>query len=263
MFGMKPFKYLTKPVRILLILNAIVFVLQLLGGNVLEQKIIAYGALIPAFLTEPWRFVTYAFIHGGFFHFLFNMMILWSFGDEVSEYLGEKKFVLLYATSGILAGIFSVPFYLFGALSPYACIIGASGALMGIFVAYYKLFPDRMLLMFFVIPMKMKYAIWVMVVMDVLLSRTNDSIAHFTHLGGLLAGFIFMALFNKQKTFSRKRKRKNTNPDILEGDISYIDPQKQLDEILKKVKEEGIQSLTPSEKEYLLKVSEKMRSRRF
>ncbi len=266
MFGMKPFRYLSKPIRVLLIANAVVFLLQLLGGPRLENMILAYGALIPSQFVEAWRFVTYAFIHGGFWHFLFNMMMLWMFGDEVAEQLGDKKFFVLYFFAAIFAGLFSIPFYFTGALSPYALIIGASGALMGIFVAYYKFFPDRMLLMFFVIPMKIKYAIWVLIAFDVLLSRTNDSIAHFTHLGGVIAGFIFMALYQKGLSAWRpkpktKTKSSHSEDEVLEGDVSYIDPQQQLDALLKKVKENGLQSLTDAERAYLLQMGEKLRRR--
>jgi membrane associated rhomboid family serine protease len=266
MFGMKPFRYLCKPIRVLLIINLVVFLAGMLFGPTIENKILAYGGLIPLGFAEVWRFVTYAFIHGGFWHFLFNMMMLWMFGDEVAENIGERKFLILYLGSAIFAGLFSIPFYLFGALNPYALIIGASGALMGVFVAYYKLFPERMLLMFFVIPMKIKHAIWILILMDILLSRTNDSVAHFTHLGGVVAGFIIMALFEKsRKRFSFKRSSKKKTflgDDVLEGEVSYIDPDKQLDEILKKVKEEGLQSLTDSERAYILKMSDRINRRR-
>lgn len=274
MFGMKPFRYLPKCIRVLLIANAVVFLAGILGGQMLEAKIRFYGALIPAFMIEPWRYVTYAFVHGGFWHFLFNMMMLWMFGDEICDYLGEKKFVGLYFFSAIFAGIFSIPFYIFGLLSPYSLIIGASGALMGLFVAYYKLFPERRLLMFFVVPMKIKHAIWVLIALDILMSRTNDSIAHFTHLGGVLAGFIFMALFtgrgifangiNASRVHVKKPKFKvytNENVEeaqVLEGEVSDIDEQKRLDEILKKIHEQGVHSLTSSERQFLLKKSEEM-----
>jgi hypothetical protein len=102
--------------------------------------------------------------------------------------------------------------------------------------------------------------------MDILLSRTNDSVAHFTHLGGVVAGFIIMALFDKsRKRFSFKRSSKKKTflgDDVLEGEVSYIDPDKQLDEILKKVKEEGLQSLTDSERAYILKMSDRINRRR-
>ena len=274
MFGLKPFQFLAKPVRVLILINTIVFGLVLLGALIgLDSQtfVLSVGALIPIEFTQVWRFLTYNFVHVSFMHFLFNMMMLWMFGDEVAEFMGARKFVGLYIFSGIFAGVFSIPFYLFGSLSPYAMIIGASGALMGVFVAYYKFFPERTLLLFFVIPLKMKYAIWVLIALDIMMSQTNDSIAHFTHLGGVLAGFIFMNLFNSPVPFwekwfqpkgKKQRSQNNSSEKVLEGEVGYLDQDKQMDTILSKVNKEGVNSLTESERQYLLKAGERLRHRR-
>lgn len=273
MFGLKPFGFIAKPVRVLISINTIVFGLVLLGALIgLDSQtfVLSVGALIPIEFTQVWRFLTYNFVHVSFMHFLFNMMMLWMFGDEVAEFMGARKFVGLYIFSGIFAGVFSIPFYLFGSLSPYAMIIGASGALMGVFVAYYKFFPERTLLLFFIIPLKMKYAIWVLIALDIMMSQTNDSIAHFTHLGGVLAGFIFMNFFYRipfwEKWFQPKRKKQhsqnNSSEKVLEGEVGYLDQDKQMDTILSKVNKEGVNSLTESERQYLLKAGERLRRRR-
>lgn len=273
MFGLKPFGFIAKPVRVLISINTIVFGLVLLGALIgLDSQtfVLSVGALIPIEFTQVWRFLTYNFVHVSFMHFLFNMMMLWMFGDEVAEFMGARKFVGLYIFSGIFAGVFSIPFYLFGSLSPYAMIIGASGALMGVFVAYYKFFPERTLLLFFIIPLKMKYAIWVLIALDIMMSQTNDSIAHFTHLGGVLAGFIFMNFFYRipfwEKWFQPKGKKQrsqnNSSEKVLEGEVGYLDQDKQMDTILSKVNKEGVNSLTESERQYLLKAGERLRRRR-
>lgn len=273
MFGLKPFGFIAKPVRVLISINAIVFGLVILGALIgldSQALVLSVGALIPIEFTQAWRFLTYNFVHVSFMHFLFNMLMLWMFGDEVAEFMGHRKFVGLYLFSGIFAGVFSIPFYLFGSLSPYAMIIGASGALMGVFVAYYKFFPERTLLLFFVIPLKMKYAIWVLIALDIMMSQTNDSIAHFTHLGGVLAGFIFMNFFYRipfwGKWFQPKRKKQhtqhNSSEKVLEGEVGYLDQDKQMDAILSKVNKEGVNSLTESERQYLLKAGERLRRRR-
>lgn len=273
MFGLKPFGFIAKPVRVLISINAIVFGLVILGALIgldSQALVLSVGALIPIEFTQAWRFLTYNFVHVSFMHFLFNMLMLWMFGDEVAEFMGHRKFVGLYIFSGVFAGVFSIPFYLFGSLSPYAMIIGASGALMGVFVAYYKFFPERTLLLFFVIPLKMKYAIWVLIALDIMMSQTNDSIAHFTHLGGVLAGFIFMNFFYRipfwGKWFQPKRKKQhsqhNSSEKVLEGEVGYLDQDKQMDAILSKVNKEGVNSLTESERQYLLKAGERLRRRR-
>jgi len=273
MFGLKPFGFIAKPVRVLISINTIVFGLVILGALIgldSQALVLSVGALIPIEFTQAWRFLTYNFVHVSFMHFLFNMLMLWMFGDEVAEFMGHRKFVGLYIFSGIFAGVFSIPFYLFGSLSPYAMIIGASGALMGVFVAYYKFFPERTLLLFFVIPLKMKYAIWVLIALDIMMSQTNDSIAHFTHLGGVLAGFIFMNFFYRipfwEKWFQPKRKKQhsqhNSSEKVLEGEVGYLDQDKQMDAILSRSIKKGVNSLTESERQYLLKAGERLRRRR-
>ena len=291
---MKPFKYLTKPLRVLLIANAVVFIIALLGRGIevnlgagygsLTDYINYYGAFMPRVPLELWRYVTYMFIHFDFMHFFFNMLMLWMFGSEVAEWMGTRHFVAMYFFCGIFAALFSFGMCLLG-LSNYP-IIGASGALMGIFVAYYKFFPERMLLMFFIIPMKIKHAIWVMIALDILFANSGDMIAHFAHLGGVVAGFIYMAIYQNGsnvlynsplsglfRLFSRNPEKYNRasssrsyrsseEPEVLEGEVFYVDEQKRMDDILKKVEREGIQSLSESEREFLLKAGDKLRRRR-
>lgn len=96
MFGLKPFQFLAKPVRVLILINTIVFGLVLLGALIgLDSQtfVLSVGALIPIEFTQVWRFLTYNFVHVSFMHFLFNMMMLWMFGDEVAEFMGARKFV--------------------------------------------------------------------------------------------------------------------------------------------------------------------------
>ena len=274
MFGLKPFRYLAKPIRILLISNAFVFglcfLMQFFKLNELYFQVLSYGALIPVAYEQVWRYLTYAFIHVSPWHFAFNMFALWMFGDDVALAIGYKKFWILYLVCAVFAGVFSIPFYLFGAMSPTACIIGASGALMGIFVAYAKLFPERMILIFFIFPMRIKHAIWIFIALDILMAGSGDTIAHFTHLGGVISGFLCMYFFDNsiweklRGEFQEKRKHKPTGSpdDPLEGEVSFLDSQKQLDAILKKVSATGVNSLTESEKSFLIRES-KRRGGRF
>ena len=293
---MKPFKYLSKPLRVLLLTNAIVFVIAFFGRGLevnlgagygsLTDYINYYGAFMPRVPLELWRYVTYMFIHFDFMHFFFNMLMLWMFGAEVAEWMGSRHFISMYFFCGIFAALFSFFMCLLGLTNNP--IIGASGALMGVFVAYYKFFPDRMLLMFFVIPMKIKHAMWVMIALDILFANSGDMIAHFAHLGGVVAGFLYMAVYQNGpkvlyhsplsaifRLFSdspekydngssraRSRARNTEEPEVLEGEVFYVNDQKRMDDILKKVEREGIQSLSESEREFLLRAGDKLRRRR-
>ena len=291
---MKPFRYLPKVLQILLLANAAVFVIAFLGRGVeidlgpgygsLTDYIKYFGAFVPRVPLELWRYVTYMFIHVDFMHFFFNMLMLWMFGSEVAEWMGTRHFVSMYFFCGIFAALFSFFMCLLGLTNNP--IIGASGALMGIFVAYYKFFPERMLLMFFIIPMKIKHAMWVMIALDIVFANSGDMIAHFAHLGGVVAGFLYMALYQNSpngsllsglsRLFSRNTDKFSgrsssgssyesdnaEEPEVLEGEVFYVDEQKRMDDILRKVEREGIQSLTESERDFLLRAGDKLRRRR-
>jgi len=296
---MRPFQFLPKVLRILLIVNAAIFGVAFVGGmlgvhlNVpgvgylgIRECISLFGAFWPFAPEQAWRFVSYMFVHVDFWHFLFNMLMLWMFGSEVADMMGSKHFMGMYFFCGIFAAVFSMVMYWLGMTNNP--IIGASGALMGVFVAYYKFFPDRMILMFFVIPMRIKHAMWVMIALDVLFANSGDAIAHFAHLGGVVAGFLYMAVYqNGPKVLyhsplsgffrlfsshpenyshgssSRSRSyNSNEEPEVLEGEVFYMNEQKRMDDILKKVEREGLQSLTESEREFLLKAGDRIRRRR-
>ena len=291
---MRPFKYLPKALQVLLLANAAVFVVAFLGRGIevnlgagygsLTDYISYFGAFMPRVPLELWRYVTYMFIHVDFMHFFFNMLMLWMFGSEVAEWMGTRHFVSMYFFCGIFAALFSFFMCLLGLTNNP--IIGASGALMGIFVAYYKFFPERMLLMFFIIPMKIKHAMWVMIALDIFFANSGDMIAHFAHLGGVVAGFLYMALYQNSpngsllsglsRLFSRNTEKFSgrsssgssyegdnaEDPEVLEGEVFYVDERKRMDDILKKVEREGIQSLSESEREFLLKAGDKLRRRR-
>ena len=294
---MKPFKYLPGALRTLLLANAAIFIIAFLGRGLevdlgagygsLTDYISYFGAFMPRVPLELWRYVTYMFIHFDFMHFFFNMLMLWMFGSEVAEWMGSRHFVAMYFFCGIFAALFSFFMCLLGLTNNP--IIGASGALMGVFVAYYKFFPERMLLMFFIIPMKIKHAIWVMIALDILFANSGDMIAHFAHLGGVVAGFLYMAVYqngpkvlyhsplsaifrlfssnpekyDERKSRSRSYQRDSVEePEVLEGEVFYVNEQQRMDEILKKVEREGIQSLSETEREFLLKAGDRIRRRR-
>lgn len=298
---MRPFRFLPKVLRVLLIINAAVFGIAFVGGSVLGLHLnlpglgdgnirdyIAYlGAFWPFAPEQAWRFVTYMFVHVDFWHFLFNMLMLWMFGSEVADMMGSRHFTGMYFFCGIFAAVFSLLMFWIGMTN--APIIGASGALMGIFVAYYKFFPNRMLLMFFFFPMRIKYAMWFMVAVDVFMAHSSDGVAHFAHLGGVVGGFLYMYLYERgfgntlsnarrsMGNFARKRHfrvheggrsagssagREANGNEPLEGEVFYVDENKRMDEILKKVNRDGINSLSESERQFLLQASEKLRRRR-
>ena len=157
--------------------------------------------LVPLAVVEQlrlWQLVTYMFLHGGIFHILFNMLALWLFGAELERTWGTRYFLKFYFVTGIGAGLLTVVFsllpfefarYLYG-----ADIIGASGAIYGLLLAYALYFPDRPIYMYFVFPIPAK--IFVLIIGAIALmssvSGVQGGVANATHLGGILVGYLFL-----------------------------------------------------------------------
>lgn len=180
---------LTPGVKNLLIANGIVFLLMYFFG--LYRFFMDFFALIPLLSIQHfqvWRFVSYMFLHGGFGHILFNMFALWMFGVSLERIWGTREFLKFYFISGIFAGV-SHAIFNFGGLIP---TVGASGAIYGILMASALLFPDEYIYIYFLFPVKMKYFALFIGIMEFLSAFQYDGIAHFAHLGGMVAGYLYL-----------------------------------------------------------------------
>ena len=190
-------RQLSPIVKNIIIANVLVFFAQFLfqdKGFLIER----YGALFP--LGSPffriWQLVTYMFLHGGLMHIFFNMFSLFIFGPILENLWGAKRFFNFYIICGIAAGVAQ----LFIDLN-FDLAVGASGAIMGIMAAFAYLFPNtELMLMFIPVPIKAKYLIPGFMALDLFgaFARVDgDNVAHWAHLGGALAGFILVLIWNK------------------------------------------------------------------
>jgi membrane associated rhomboid family serine protease len=186
---------LSRAIKMILIICGVVYVLQTLGGSAFRVSLITSFGLTPAAVTRSlavWQLVTYIFLHGGFFHILFNMFALWMFGTELERMWGTREFVRFFFICGIGAGVSSV------LVSPSSTIpiIGASGSIYGILLAYGLLFPNRELLLIpFMIPVKVKYYVMFIGGMAFLASLSGGSgggVAHVAHLGGMIFAYFYL-----------------------------------------------------------------------
>jgi len=180
--------------KALIAVNVAAFVITTFVPVVLE-----YLGLIPKLVLTQfrvWQLATYMFLHGGIFHILFNMLALWMFGSELERIWGTRYFLKFYFVTGIGAGALTVLFSLlpfsFAHQVYEANIIGASGAIYGLLLAYAMYFPDRpILLIVFWVPAK-----WCVAILGAiaLLSSLSDAggVANATHLGGLLVGYLLL-----------------------------------------------------------------------
>lgn len=145
-----------------------------------------------------WQPVTYMFLHGGIFHILFNMLALWMFGVELERMWGSRFFLKFYFVAGVGAALTTLllsftPFAFANQLY-YSLTIGASGAVYGILLAYARYFPHRPILPYFVFPIPAKYFVIIIGAISLLSSMNGPGggIAHTTHLGGLVAAYLYL-----------------------------------------------------------------------
>jgi membrane associated rhomboid family serine protease len=140
----------------------------------------------------PWQMVTYMFLHGNFNHLFFNLFALWIFGQQIENQWGTRRFVTYY----FLCGIGAAMFHLVLAPNP---VLGASGGVFGILLAFGMLFPNReIFLLFPPIPIKAKYLVIGYGAFELLngVLSLSTGVAHFAHLGGMVAGFILIRYWN-------------------------------------------------------------------
>ncbi len=183
----------TPAVRALLITNIAVFLFQLLSQSLVQVRIERLFGLAPYDVVHHlflWQLATYMFLHGGFWHIALNMLALWMFGTELEGLWGTKKFLRFYLITGVGAAILST------VVSPnsYTVIIGASGAIYGLLAAYGLLFPDRIILPYFVPPIKANYPVLILGLITFWssVSATGGGVEHVAHLGGMIFGWLYL-----------------------------------------------------------------------
>lgn len=187
--------------RALLLINvAVFFLLPLVGPGF--GALFALWPLGPNFL--PWQVVSYAFLHGSFNHLFFNMLGLWMFGSELENVWGQRRYLQFYFASVVAAALTQL--LVNALLGSDAPTVGASGGLFGLLLAFAMLFPNRIILLFFVIPMKAKYLVLLFGIVELYQGAAvlNTGVAHFAHLGGMLGGLLTLRYWRGQAPFRRR-----------------------------------------------------------
>jgi len=250
-------RLISPAVKTLLIANGLIFVLQLLT----KQTLTLFLGLTPAVVIHRlaiYQLVTYMFLHGGFLHIAINMFILWMFGVAIEQVWGAKRFLFYYFFTGIAGGLFTVAF------NPTSLVptIGASGAIYGLLAAYAVLFPNQTIYLYFLFPMKVKYAVLLFVGLEFLasLGSTPDGIGHLAHLGGAVVGFLYLKADWRIRRFlrfispvriieslrySHKTRKMEMNRQKTE------DVMRRVDQILDKINSVGIENISEEERRFL------------
>ncbi len=190
--------------RNLILINVIVFVATMLNEPFMMSTFALFYPTLPYF--RWWQIVTHMFMHGGFWHIFFNMYTLYMFGSVVEEIIGSRKFLIYYFVCGLGAaglhlGVEAIQVHFFAASLPP--VVGASGAIYGLLIAFAMLFPEsRLTLIFPPVTMKARTMVIVFAAIELFTGITGiaDGIAHFAHLGGMLFGWLLIRYWRAKGT---------------------------------------------------------------
>jgi membrane associated rhomboid family serine protease len=271
-------------IRIIITINVVVFFLQALGGNSINRALVDWFALWPEFptaLVQPWRVITYMFLHGGVFHLVFNMLWLWWMGRSVEETLGPRTFTMIYFGSGIGGALFD---FVFANFMGFNYVIGASGAVFGVMVAFAYMFPRTPIMLFLLPPIEARYVVAGLIALDVLFLGSGDNTARIVHLGGAGVGYLLMNLHyqgydlsriprkaenfwyslrsvssqqynSKQERTSTRRSKHVWSASVSDAEVVEESDQHELDRILEKISKHGYDGLSDQEKKKLFELS--------
>lgn len=219
--------------------------------------------LVPSRVVEDrwvWQVVTYLFLHGGFLHLLFNLFALWMFGMPVESQWGRSEFLKFYFLCGLGAALTSI------ALDPHstAPVIGASGSVYGLLVAFAMLYPDAVVYLYFLIPIKAAHMAILFGLVEFFtgMSGSTPGVARFAHLGGMVTGYLYirwgMVVKLRLKSLFRAslpeipappagRKPRRVGTPVAAPE----DAMAQVDRVLDKILAKGLDSLTEEEREIM------------
>lgn len=266
---------LTPWVKRLILANVVVFLATWLAGTLLHFDLAGLLAFEPArVLVRPWTVVTYMFVHGGLFHLFFNMLALFFFGPPLESLWGSREFLKFYLICGLGAAALSF------LLAFHSGVIGASGAIYGVMLAFAMNWPNAPIYIWGIFPVPAKWLVAIFVAFDLFSGFTGrmDGMAHFAHLGGFAVALVYLkmnrpALANPfgglKKLKPRKSKPKLT---VISGSGSApkaparkprsVEEERMLDDvdrILDKIGASGMGSLTADERRLLDEVSKRFR----
>jgi membrane associated rhomboid family serine protease len=241
---------MTPWIRWLLVANIFVFVLQ-----VALPPLTDYLAFRPIdLLSQPWTVLTYMFAHGGVSHIFWNMLGLLIFGSRVEDRLGSSHFIRFYLASGIGGALLSF-------FTPGIPIVGASGAIFGVQLAYARFWPREKIYIWGVLPIEARLLVVIMTVLALRGAAVGGgNIAHFAHLGGFVGAWIYLSLAERYSPANRWKRKVSAPPVGMEkiGDWARIDltgihavNREEVERLIEKIKADGERSLTVQERVFL------------
>lgn len=266
-------------VQQLIYVNAILFLITLLIGsfsglyNSKSNFIIEWFSLFSSFeiwITRPWSIITYGFLHGGFFHLLFNCIALYYFGRLFLDYFTPKQLLTFYLLGTFFGGILYMIAYNYFPIfkDQVAPLVGASAGVYAIIIGVATYIPNYQLYFRFIGPVKVWHLAAIFILLDLLQLAGSNGGGHFAHLGGAIFGFLYVSqASNKEiglfrivsnifKTKNKPLKTVYKSPKKKQkraGKINQDENQKKIDAILDKISKSGYNALSKEEKEFLFK----------
>jgi membrane associated rhomboid family serine protease len=252
--------YWTPGVKLLIIANGVVFGLQILFDSLFQLGFTRYFALSPDKVIYSfwlWQLVTSAFLHDLLnpFHILFNLLTLYFFGFMVERHYGTRKFLGFYIACAIFASLVYTTVHFVTATRTLA--LGASGAIMGVLMLATCLNPNNTVYLQLLFPVRLRTMVWILIAINLYMAivTPNNQIAATAHLGGLLFGYLY---YRYSGWFYRYLQNLELH---LEEKVQKEDYQQnknlraEVDRLLDKIAQEGLNALTPKEREFLQKAS--------
>jgi len=183
----------TRYVKLLIIINIALYLIQVLTHLMGTNLIDIYLGLIPALVTQRfmiWQLATYMFLHANVMHILFNMLALFMFGSDLERTWGSKRFLKYYFVTGVGAGVCSW----LVSVNSIVITIGASGAIYGLLLAYGVLWPNRVVYLNFLFPIKIKWLVLIYGAIAFIssISGNEPGVANVAHLGGMVIGLVYL-----------------------------------------------------------------------
>ena len=274
---------LTPWVRRLLVANLIVFLFQVTLFT-LQGSANTFGFIPLLAAQRPWTLLTYMFLHGSALHLLFNLLALFMFGGPVEDRFGSRAFIWFYLLCGMGGALLSL--LLIQGIPIRVPIVGASGAIYGVLVAFAWHWPDAPIYLFpFPVPIPAKWLVTFAFAVSLLLalptfSGGGDGVAHLAHLGGMVAGLLYLKAQDLRLGRAERHLRRVSEPSVLVtpaprgrvgrergGSAPQSKPRAapddrahaEIDRVLDKISASGIGSLTPAERKFLFEMSRHLR----
>jgi membrane associated rhomboid family serine protease len=195
----------TDAIKGLIIINVGMYLLQIITSSQIDM-VRVFGLSTQTIWPLIWQPITYMFMHGGVWHVAINMFVLWMFGSELETIWGRNEFLKYYFVTGVGAGIIWLFFNIGGSS---AILIGASGAVYGILMAYGMIFPNRTVYVYFLFPVKVKwFVLFIGAIAFISSMGTSSNISHLTHLSGMLIGYLYLHFSGQWRNISFNFRKK-------------------------------------------------------